>query len=524
MKKRNIITHAIAACLLATTFTSCEDWLDVKMSDKVMENTLYSTNNGFVIALNGVYTSLPGVYNTTLGPGVIDVMAQYYNVTENIDHSYKVYAGYKFEDPTFENMSGAMWTRMYEMIANLNTILDHCDEANSALRPNYYPLIKGEALALRAMLHFDLLRIYGPIYSEATENQESIPYQDEAKREITPILPAKEVLSRVIRDLEEAAKILKDGDPILEKGIQNNVPSDDGLDSFDFAYRQLRLNYYAVQTLLARAYMWKGDKEKAYQIAKNEIIDKITTEELEVFPWAEEASITDDKKPDRLFSSEVMFSTYSEGRSNMFNSNFSGSLQLSSRLTFIGSGISNADSKTTIFYDDDNDWRRNYLWGTVSETIREEEDDKDDEDDKDEPKVQISLYLQKYEEMASDAELDGSETYRYMIPLIRLSEVYMIAAECTQSDEEALEYINTVRDHRGCKSITMAAGTRQELITKEFAREVLGEGQLFYYYKRLAMEEIVSGTVAGATQKMNLGNYVWPLPDVETDKRGTINE
>jgi hypothetical protein len=109
--------------------------------------------------------------------------------------------------------------------------------------------------------------------------------------------------------------------------------------------------------------------------------------------------------------------------------------------------------------------------------------------------------------------------YRYMVPLIRLSEVYLIAAEGAPTREEALGYINTVRAHRSCRNLEGDNFDLQETITAEFAREVIGEGQLFYYYKRLGMEQMISGTAASGTYGMVLSNYVMPLPSSETDKR-----
>ena len=46
MNLKNITRTITCACLLLAGTTSCSDWLDVTMSDKVMENTLFDTNKG----------------------------------------------------------------------------------------------------------------------------------------------------------------------------------------------------------------------------------------------------------------------------------------------------------------------------------------------------------------------------------------------------------------------------------------------------------------------------------------------
>ena len=484
------------------------------MEDKVMENTLYETNEGYQIALNGIYLDMVNLYVNDLTAGVLDVMAQYYYVTENYDHAYKIYSGYKFDDTSFETYLDRVWSKAYSLIANTNVLLEHCDADNAAVSPDYYPIVKGEALALRAMLHFDLLRLYGPVYNVEGASQKCIPYQLSSAKGIQPLLPASEVLQHVIDDLEEASKLLVDADPIITEGVRNSVQNDNGLTNNNLNYRQFRLNYYAVQALLGRAYAWKGDKEKAYDIATNNIIDKITTEELEVFPWTTEDAFYAEGKPDQLFSSEVFFAIYTTKRESVYTSLFSSDLNaLKNRLTFVGTNF--ADSKFTSFYDDPNDWRM-AMWDVANN--KDEETDENNGGSGEEQST--SLYLTKYQGVSRDATISGTEFYRYMVPLVRLSEVYLMAAEGAPTRAEALEYINTLRSHRSCRSIEDDATLDlQSLITKEFAREMIGEGQLFYYYKRHAMTEIISGTSINGTYGMVLSNYVLPLPKSETDKR-----
>jgi hypothetical protein len=106
-----------------------------------------------------------------------------------------------------------------------------------------------------------------------------------------------------------------------------------------------------------------------------------------------------------------------------------------------------------------------------------------------------------------------------MIPLIRLSEVYLLAAEGAPTREEAIGYINAIRNHRQCRDLVDENLDLQNAITKEFAREVIGEGQLFFYYKRHAMEEVYSGTSIEGLKQIAPDNYVLRLPKSETDKR-----
>lgn len=517
MKLKENIKIMLISAPLFMGLMSCSNWLDVNMEDRIMENTLYAENSGYLIALNGVYLKLNDLYSTHLTTGVMDVMAQYYNVTANTDHAYKIYANYNYEDVAFETRNGTIWGGMYEALANVNVILEHCNESNSALKKEYYPIVKGEALALRAMLHFDLLRLYGPVYDEASASTLCIPYQSDASRDIHPLLPAREVLEKVIADLEEAAALLKEGDPVIKDGVGITVPENDGVSNYDFSFRQLRLNYYAVQALLARAYLWGGNKAEAYRIAKNEIIDKVTVEGSEIFPWTTLESYSAAGKEDYMFSSEVFFAIYNSNRTTIYSNLFTRALNPgSSRLTFIGAGLS-GDSKIATFYDDENDWRRK-MWNVAEPSDQEIKDAADKGET-----ASASLYLEKYKDFDNTASFDGSEIYRYMVPLIRLSEVYLIAAECTGDADEAWGYINEIRAHRECMDIGGDASQLSDAILKEFAREMIGEGQLFFYYKRLAKRELISGTSISEPYLMLLSNYVWPLPKVETDKRVTIS-
>ena len=505
MKIKNIFKNIALAAAVSVSVSSCSDWLKVDMEDGIMESALFEDNEGFLIALNGVYTNLNTVYSSFFGMGAIDVMAQYYNVQKNSTHPYYIYANYDYDDSSFDSASGSLWTNMYTLIANVNVLLEHCDEEGSAISARYYPMVKGEALALRAMMHFDMLRFYGPIYSDQTSSQEAIPYLEKANnRDMLPILSAKEVADKVINDLKEASSLLEN-DSIRTYGVSASESTGSNKNN-DFRYRQYRLNYYAVQGLLARAYMWIGDKSEAYNVA-TALIKEVT--EKNVFPWVSSYAATSLSTPDRIFSSEVMFGLYNTSRLNQFNSLFNSSLE-GDALSFTG-GLSGTNSKIEAFYGEGSttDYRRK-MWEVVTTEGGDSSEEGSDEDDN---KSQSASYLLKYE----DIEL--GDNYRYMIPLMRISEFYLMIAECTSDLTEATEAINEIRVHRSVADVAPTAESVKDYITKEFAREVIGEGQLFFYYKRNAMEKMISGTSVTESFNMELSDYVVPLPTAETNNR-----
>ena len=73
--------------------------------------------------------------------------------------------------------------------------------------------------------------------------------------------------------------------------------------------------------------------------------------------------------------------------------------------------------------------------------------------------------------------------------MIRLSEMYYIAAECEAASNTiaATTLLNAVRTHRNLSAYTVPALSSDSLgveISKEYQKEFMGEGQMFYFYKR----------------------------------------
>lgn len=535
MKIINNIKIALVASVVAFSSTSCNDWLQVEMQDAIMENTLFSTDDGYLTALNGCYARLNENYESKLTMGAIDVMAQYYHVSPLENHSMYNYSKLKYDQLEAENDD--IWTKQYSNIANINTILAHVDK-DGTLSKKYYNYVKGEALALRAFLHFDLMRLYGPIYNEKSANTITIPYQESDAKDIQPLLPAKDVMDKIIRDLNQAIELLK-ADRLLVDGVKMESVSDE---KPALRYRQCRLNYMAAKALLARVYMWVGDKANAKTVAEEiRAENKIDTKDEEgnvtnstpIFPWVNKNDINDpvDGNPDRLFTSEVMFAVYDSKRDNFYNSHFGTTLNMNSALFFsnwsytgtswdysIGGYPTYNYNKMSLFEDDINDYRRRLHWAESKINGGDEES-------------WSGFYLLKFSPLQNTSEsslTDVSKLQSKIIPLIRLSEIYTILAECALDEgdmQKALDFLNEIRVHRNTPNIeltdTDTKETVKDYITMEFMREVIGEGQLFFYYKRNAMEKVMNDacTDKAPTKAIDLGDYVWPMPNVEIDKR-----
>lgn len=475
---------------LAFFLLSCNKWIDVKPADRLGDDRLFATKEGYIKALNGVYVEMANtaLYGREMTAGALDVMAQYYFLGSSTSHQYYDFATFVYTDAKTKTTFDNAWRKAYELVANCNAIVEKCGEAPGGNLPEpYYGIVKGEALALRAFLQLDMLRLFGPVYTEESKTKPVIPYADKAGFEVSPLLSPEQVMQHVTDDLKAALSLLESTDPVRTDGVRN---SSNPTGANDLYYRQYRLNFYAVKALLARAYLWQANKSEALTQAK-ELLNEIQSESKTVFPYVTFANATNAEKPDRVFSTEVMFSLYDIKREEMYNRLFSVNLDPGSKLSF-SSGEDR--SRVDQLYDDANDYRRRSWQNVSSGTV-------------------TAITNLKYQDVTGAPG-------RYMIPLIRLSEVLLIAAECSPDLNSGVAYLNKVRNSRNAVSLNPANDAAlKTAITNEFRKEMIGEGQQFFFYKRNAVQTVPSHASLTGSKTMVLNNYVVPLPDSETSQR-----
>lgn len=468
------ITYAISIFSLVFLISSCEKWLDVSPKSQVKYSDLFSNKNGFKDQLTGVYTSLAQekLYGANLTYGMMDVLGQQYIWTQEMGRYYYLHR-FEYQNAQSLGIINDVWSGLYSSIANVNILLDGIKDYPDVLSDKEKNIYEGEALGLRAFLHFDLLRLFGESYVSGSDKK-SIPYVSSISKNVPPLSSISEVLDLIISDLIKAESLLAD-DPIK---------TGESTTAF-LGNRKFHFNYYAVKAMLARAYLYKNNKANAFKYAK-EVID------ANKFTWVSRESVTTPNRESRdgFFSKECIF---------LLNN-----LKLD-KLTGIYLREGMGDDQGNLLKSDPDiirqifetnqyggfDWRYSYYFETQA------------------GRFIGSSKLWQFYNMPVD--------YSNRQPLIRQSEMYLIAAESAAEKNTRINYFNELRRHRGFEKehdldINVVDDMLQNEIAKEYRKEFIGEGQWFFYCKRMNLAELPNVTVP-----FNRSLYTLPLPDQEIE-------
>lgn len=479
MKLIKYIEMVACVMLFLSLGMSCESWLDVKPVDKALEEQVYSTEEGFKETLNGIYIELnqPGLYGGQLMFNMVEVLAQRYHLSEI--GGYKNLLTYNYTEDEVKQQIDGIWTKAYSLIMNCNKLIENADKRTGVLSESNYRLIKGEALALRALLHFDLLRLFGPVYKINPEGI-SICYNEQFSFDASNLLPASQVVGKIIQDLKAAETLLAD-DPIVTQGT---LASDAKDGDNSLRYRNQRMNYYAVLALQARVYLYAQEDQKALITAR-----KLVDVQEKWFPFVEYKDIKEptNKNPDRVFSTELIFALHNRKRADIYTNYFS--YEKKNEI------FAPAERYLAKLYDQ-NDWRYEPMWMLP-------------------PDGSVTFEcFHKYEKTENVSYIS------YLLPMIRISEMFFIVAETTDDPEEAKNCLNRVREHRGQPVFAdEEVIDAREIVAQEYVKEFYGEGQLFFYYKRVNAPEIPVTASNGTPVQMDAAKYQFPVPDSEMDYR-----
>ena len=411
---------------MAFTAVSCSDgWLDVEPTTAVETDKSINILSDVDVMLNGIYTTMQHAYAYSgrlvyYGDACGDDMMAY--------SSTKRTGNYYTFNFTKDTAPSTFWSYPYEMIGLCNIILekiDNVDTKEEDLR-DYY---KGQALALRGMLLFDLTKFYGYPYKKDNGASLGVPVvvstlDKEAKPKRNTVA---ECYAQVIADLKAAVAAMD---------------NDEGK-----AFHKGHISLFGAQTLLSRVYLYHGDDAEALAMAEKAIKVaeakgyKLWTNAEYATAWANDAS--NGTKGEVLF--EIVNTTDdSPGKESL------GRLHSPRGYKDI--------CLTSSFY----------------ALLNEDPAD---------VRLQLLEYSSKRAFVKKYQPQDGEDIVDANIPLIRLSEAYLNAAEAavkTGDNVSAAKYLNAIVSRANPDNSVDGSMVSLSRVMTERRKELVGEGHRFF--------------------------------------------
>lgn len=481
---KRIIKFILPVLFGCVLFSGCNKWLDVQPSDQISDQNLFADPIGFRNALNGIYQQASGknLYGRELTWGLASTLGQDYTST-TIPTEYQQAALNNFTHSSVLPVSSAIWSTAYNTIANCNKLI-----AETALKdPSFFPLkatekdlILGEALAMRALLHFELLRLFAPApLSDRTGRY--MPYQVSYPSKFSAPLPTTEIINNVVADLSKAQSLVANNDTLVNRAAMSNkltsMLTGGGAPNGGvfFNFRMNRLNFVAIHALLARVYLYNSDRINAKKEAEYVYKNYSPTGKNKWWAFTTEANSKGINLYPKLADDIIMA---------FYDPNLITSIKDYKKTSFT---FALAETGS-LFPATERDYRLNII----------------------NPDLVSSKWLE------STSIVTVATRQNLIMPAIRFSEIYYIYSECLFEDgqtEDALRVLNEVRLGRG-KTTTFSDNSREGFyneLFKEYRKDFIAEGQTVFAHKRLNRNMLIGTKVI----EMN-GKFVLPLPEGET--------
>ncbi len=244
MKK--LVYKLLFLVAIAGGFTACDDRLDQIPFDEFASANAFTTASDFENGIRGVYSALTraGYYGSSDAGSMLsfpDVISD--NVTRALRGRGTKRILHEFEYLPSQTIGG-FYGDAYVVIFRANNLLFYAEDYEGENKAN----IVAEAKALRAMAHFDLVRTYGKIPTQAGDANGSlgVAYLTEPEPLVEPArVTVGEVYQNIVNDLTDAAANI-------------NTDNDAG-----------RMSRDAVNVLLSRVYLYMGQWQNAINAANN---------------------------------------------------------------------------------------------------------------------------------------------------------------------------------------------------------------------------------------------------------------
>ena len=451
----------IYTALLLLAATSCNKWFEVEPKGGGTSGArVFDNEASFRDYMNGIYAGLRAdeLYGSNLTLGGVEFLSQTFVPYAGAEEWTKM----DFSSPMAREIAAEAYTKLYAAIYQCNDILElFAAKSDVLFVAGSREMMIAEARALRAFLHFELLKLYSPAY--AVDNTASnLLWIDGTKSAGVPMTTAQ-LTDKVISELATAATELSTYDPIVT-GVDYD---DNTLIGTRPASRVWKFNYYACLAAEARALMSKGSPESYGEAYKQ--LDKIITKGG--YNFVRTVSGTD-----YSFSAEYIFALPSsdKGFCALSEELFDPAKKGVTLSTQVDVNDLNADDRRRNWFDSNNTMRTKF---------------------------------------APTSKLNNWKTVPG-IPMIKIGEVYLMAAEAAAKSNQLATGIvrfNEFAKERNSESLqlpeTATAAQLEAAIELQYRYEFMGEGVRFHYYKRLNR----SLTAYDGSQIAEVGNKSLPI-------------
>lgn len=502
---------AVGCAVIITGLSSCtNDWLDVSPSDSVNADNALASSTDLTAARAGMYAGLKGNRSLTdyYARGFFiygDLHAGDDLQSNELGGSGRATFYYEMNYTSASEFdANAVWQSPYITIGRANRIIAAAEGGNLADKEEAKDLIaqyEAEAKTIRALAHFDLVRVYGKPYTEDQGASAGVPITTEvlepnAQKTRNTV---KEVYDQVIKDLTDA---------INSKAL----PTDE---------TPGYVNEWSAKAILARVYLTKGDYTNALSTSE----DIIKNSPYKLWTQAEYNAAWSAEKPNeneflfRLNTADSNDETDLEGIGNvMQESGYGDVIATKSFLEKLESDPK--DVRNELFYAPTTD-KQKAFYGDNGSAVGGKG-----------AKAQ-KVFLNKFRGQG------GNTRIVTITPIIRLSEIYLTAAEAalqTGDKTKAAEYLNDLivnRTSDESKKVTASTVT-QDRILLERRKELVGEGQRYFDALRTG-EKIVryttdkgwhSGSIASDAISFDRDNYkaISAIPQAEINANPGIQQ
>lgn len=467
--------YAISLGVILLAAVSCNKWLEATSSSQISDEKLFSTRSGFHETLNGLYVIVSDRYCYGLDYTVWANELSSYPYQINSVASAAAFQKHLFNTVNCTEHQDMMWQQAYMVASGASKLILELENHRDVItNEDEYNLIKGEALGLRALMNFEVIRMFGTsTWTGDNAGKLAPPYLNVYSKDPVPQRTYTETATLLWDDILASIECLK-SDP-LTGTLSDDFTLTSNADGY-WDNRLTHMNCYAIRALAARVAMWQGETSKAASYASEAVQGALSSE---LSSWLDVDDVWQTAStlgmPDLTFACEGIFSMdtstgdYWHNWLDMYLSMTSGALVLDYNWcqSLYPAGDLSADE----------DVRGLSLWLNYNGTS-----------------VSLNKFVSLTARVLVSYDSSGNRVYSVdnnsTFPVLRLSEMQYIICEdaIVRGDiEGACAALDQVRAHRGITTPLPRPASADDLwpeLEKEYYREFIGEGRLFFYLKR----------------------------------------